>query len=401
MSIKKKDIINILISLLWISIGGMSVFLLVAAAKVKSAKKCTRVDISIDGGKGDFFIDKTDVSNIIRQAIKSEPVGTPVSEFNLRTIEAQLEKDIWIKNAEVFFDNNNVLSVDVKERQPIARVFSLRGSSFYLDTTAMVLPLSDKFSARLPIFTGFAGNELKPGKSDSVLLSQIQFVSRQIVADTFLMAMVEQVDITPSNTFRLIPKVGKQIIEFGDAADSEKKFEKLKLFYKNIVSKAGWDRYSIINLQFNNQVVAKIRGQEDKTADSLRTMQLLEMIAANAAQQAADSTRLSSEANEKVPNDISIIEESKERDDIAGDSAVPMPKPPVVQQPLSPAASVPPAQVNAVASQPVRQPAPATGAVPAQQRQVPKPNVNRVQPKPAQAPRAVMPPKPPTRNFKQ
>lgn len=403
MKIKKREILNIFISLLWLTIGGAGIFLLVAASKEKDAKKCKEVNISIDGGTGDFFIDKNDVLNIIKQSINGDPVGTNIAGFNLRNIEAALEKDIWIKNAEVFFDNNNVLSVDVKERQPVARVFANSGSSFYIDSTAMVLPLSEKFSARLPVFTSFLGNEAKLNKMDSALLNNVKIIGTAIAADTFLMAMIDQVDIKPDNSFRLIPKIGRQVVEFGDAADCDKKFEKLKLFYKNIMTKAGWDRYSVINLQYSNQVVAKIRGQEDKTADSLRTMQLLDIIAANAAQMAADSTRLNSEVSEKLPNDISIIEESKEREDNAADSTpVPVPRQQVLrptQQPSQDSVRTPPPvrQNTTVPAPPKPQPVVRPAASPKPVVSTPpKPNarpsaIPKPKPKPAQQPRAVMP----------
>ena len=65
------------------------------------------------------------------------------------------KKTQWIKKAELFFDNNNVLEVRITEREPIARIFTTSGSSFYIDSSLARLPLSDKFSPRLPVFTDF------------------------------------------------------------------------------------------------------------------------------------------------------------------------------------------------------------------------------------------------------
>ena len=55
----------------------------------------------------------------------------------------------------MWFDNRNVLHVEVYEREPIARIFTTAGNSFYIDSTERKLPLSDKMSARVPVFTGF------------------------------------------------------------------------------------------------------------------------------------------------------------------------------------------------------------------------------------------------------
>jgi len=42
-------------------------------------------------------------------------------------------------------------------------------------------------------------------------------------------------------------------------------------------------------LQYNNQIVAKIKGKEDIAADSLRTIQLMTLMAERAEKMAADS----------------------------------------------------------------------------------------------------------------
>jgi cell division protein FtsQ len=113
----------------------------------------------------------------------------------------------------------------------------------------------------------------------------------------------------------MIPKLGNQVIVFGDAEDAAEKFSKLKLFYKKVITTTGWNRYSVINLQYKNQVVAKIKGAEDKSADSLRTLQIMQLIADRAAKQAADSVQTFIQDSEKNTTDSSMIQQSMERDE--------------------------------------------------------------------------------------
>ena len=47
----------------------------------------------------------------------------------------------------MWFDNRNVLHVEVYEREPIARIFTTAGNTFYIDSTEKKLPLSDRLSA--------------------------------------------------------------------------------------------------------------------------------------------------------------------------------------------------------------------------------------------------------------
>jgi len=311
----KLNIRKILFTIVWFSIGVSGIVLLVAAVRIKNVKTCKGIEIEISGVSNNFFIDKTDVLNIIKNYAGANPEGRGINEFNLAAIENNLEKDVWIKNAELFFDNNDILRVSIDEREPVARVFSLTGKSFYIDRSIKVLPLSDKFSARLPVFTGFAHNPDFLSKADSNLLTDIKVISHALQADSFLMAMIEQVDITPQRNFEMIPKIGNQLIVFGDAEDVAEKFNKLRIFYKAVITKTGWSKYSVINLQYKNQVVAKIKDAADKTSDSLRALQIMQLIAERSARQAEDSVRFFAPENDRASADSSMIQQSVQRED--------------------------------------------------------------------------------------
>ena len=55
----------------------------------------------------------------------------------------------------------------MQEREPVARVFTVAGSTFYIDDELTQLPLSEKFSARLPVFTNFPSDNKVLAKADS------------------------------------------------------------------------------------------------------------------------------------------------------------------------------------------------------------------------------------------
>jgi cell division protein FtsQ len=312
---KKLNIKKIIFAITWLILGVSGIVLLVAAIQNKNIKKCSGIEIEIRGVNNNYFIDKTDVLQIIQSFSGGTPKGRMISDFNLRAIENNLKKNIWIKNAELFFDNNELLRVFIDEREPIARVFSTLGKSFYVDSSILCLPLSDKFSARLPVFTGFDSDPSYLRKQDSSLLFDVKEISKALLADSFLMAIIEQVDITAQHRFEMIPKIGNQTILFGDAADVSEKCNKLRLFYKKIMPVAGWSKYSIVNLEFKNQVVAKLKDATDKSSDSLRTLQIMKMIAEKASLQAADSSQIVGQENERISSDSSMIQQSLQRDE--------------------------------------------------------------------------------------
>jgi cell division protein FtsQ len=314
--IKRYNIKNILLAIFWITLGGTTVFLLAAAIRSKPAKHCKNIEISIYGVSNNFFVDKKDIQEAIANVEGTGIIGKSVGSFNLQKLEATLKKNVWIKSAELFFDNNEVLQVTVQEREPIARVFTTTGATFYIDHELEILPLSEKFSARLPVFTNFPSDKKILSKADSVLLNDVKTISQALQKDTFSMAMIEQVDITNQRGFEMIPKLGNQLIVFGDASDVDVKLKKLKLFYKEIMVKAGWNKYSVINVQYKNQVVAKRKGAEDIAADSLRTLQIMKFIADRAQQQANDSLQIIQQDNTRNTADSTMIQQSIQRDEV-------------------------------------------------------------------------------------
>ncbi len=313
--IKRYNLKRVLLGILWIVVASGSVVLLIAAMHKKELKRCKGLEIDIRGVSNNFFIDKKDVEEIIVSFAGSDLTGISIKEFDLVSMEAALKNEVWIKNAELFFDNNAILQASVEEREPVARVFDISGNSFYIDDDNMILPLSEKLSARLPVFTGFPSEAKVLSKADSNLLNDIKTLGIYIHQDSFLMAMIDQVDITAQRNFEMIPKIGNQVIVFGDATDAAQKFKNLQLFYKKVMTKYGWNRYSMINLQYKGQVVAKIKGADDVSADSMRTVQIMHAIAENASRQASDSIQTIIQDNEKNTTDISIIQQSMERDE--------------------------------------------------------------------------------------
>jgi len=311
------NIKKILQAIVWLALAAGAVILLISAAGRKDQKECKGIEVNISGVSNNFFIDKNDVLKLIKKYSNGDMKGKPVLAFNLRKIEEELRKQVWIKNAELFFDNNDLLQAQIEEREPVARIFTINGSSFYIDSSTHRLPLSEKFSARLPVFTGFGSDLMVLTRKDSSILKQIRDISLSITADSFLVAMIEQVDIDAQGHFELVPKLGDQVILFGDGSDASIKLFKLKLFYRNVMSKAGWNKYRSIDLQFKDQVVAQVRGKQDVATDSARALQLMQQMVAYASRASADSLQLVIPENEKNLTDTSLIQQSLQRDEIA------------------------------------------------------------------------------------
>ena len=314
-SIKELNIKKILISFVWICLGLASLTLLISGIHKKDNSVCKGYEIEIIGINNNFFIGKTEILEILEKVAGKQIKGKEINKLNLLEMENQIKKDVWISKATLYFDKNDILMVKVEEKNPIARVFSIQGTSFYIDHSLNMLPLSKKHSARLPVFTNFPSALKVLSKDDSALLNNIKDMSLYIQKDPFLMGMIDQVDVIAKNKFELIPKLGDQIILFGDASNIDKKFDKLKLFYKNVISVKGWKKYSKVNLEFDNQIVASILGEAEQVADSLKTMKMLKEFAEYSARMSSDTSLKMQQDNDQNTVNESMILNSIARDD--------------------------------------------------------------------------------------
>jgi cell division protein FtsQ len=278
----KKNIFQIVTTCLWCTVALGSVVLLVAAMQKKNHQLCRGYEIEISGSEEQFFIDKKKVEQILFLGVN--PVNEPVNAFDLRQMEKKLKANVWVRDADVYFDNAGRLEIKVKEREPIARVFTESGNSFYIDTSADLLPLPETKHIQLLVFTNLPDAVQKQKKSDSLLMRQMVQMAEFINADPFWSAQVEQVAVTPNRNFELVPLIGKHVVEFGNAEQMEEKFQRLRIFYTQILPKAGLDHYEKIDVQYRGQVVATRKAAPLSKQDSLLAVEKVRQMIAEAQQ---------------------------------------------------------------------------------------------------------------------
>ncbi|MDP4256640.1 MAG: FtsQ-type POTRA domain-containing protein [Bacteroidota bacterium] len=285
---------------LWSAAGALGVLLLGAAISHRNNKTCQGYRIDIAGGTmttateaapDSPFLERKEIEMLLLNAGAAHWQGRHIMTFDLKRMEAALEKNPWIQDAELFFDNNGILRVNVMERQPVARIFTPGGYSFYIDSTAFPLPVAGRLPARLPVFTGFPDLKGKWHGADSLLAGQVRLISMYLLGNPLWMSQIAQVDITPEKTFMMTPTVGDHMIEFGDATDLEQKFHRLFIFYREVLSRAGLDKYARIDVRYAGQVIATKKGQEGMHTDSVLGMRNIRQLIHAAQQLQPDTLR--------------------------------------------------------------------------------------------------------------
>ena len=224
--------------------------------------------IGIKGSSDKLYLEETDILLQLQRAAGGKLVGRQVNKISLTRLEKALLKDDWIRDAELYFDRDNVLHVSVDEREPVARIFTTSGASFYMDSSGHKMPLQEKLTARVPVITGYT-NARRLSHKDSAVLDDVKELVKFINTNKFWNAQTGQIDITADGKFELIPVVGDHVIRLGNAENLQDKFDRLLLFYKKVLSITGFNKYAAVDVQFANQVVGVYKGATS-AVDSLQ-----------------------------------------------------------------------------------------------------------------------------------
>lgn len=266
----KKPIVKyILISLCWlISLG--SVVVLMSFINIKKAEViCKDVKVYIPGNQ--YFIDKQEIDHILQ--VKSHAlIGKRIEDINIQALESKLKANPFIETASVYVDMDDVIRVEITQRQPILRIMNQYDQDFYIDSHGLKIPLSDNFTARVLVANGFI-DEAFSGKIDTLhteIASEIFKTADFIRRDSLWDAQIAQIYVNQSREIELIPRVGSQRILLGNADSLDEKFHNLLIFYKKALPQVGWGVYKTINIKYANQVIG-VKNQMTKQ-DSIKAV---------------------------------------------------------------------------------------------------------------------------------
>lgn len=236
-------------------------FLLVVLLSAISRKKhstSNKLMISVQPlAGGASMLTEATVRRAIFKGITEKLEGAYLDELDCNRVEAFLETDPFIKDANVYLDINNSVRVDIEQREPVLRVMDHQGGNYYLDQTGAKIPVSRNYTARVMVCTGnIPAYSTDFQEKKRHLLKDLMTLNQRIADDDVFANFFQQIHVTNKDEFVLTPLVGDQTIMLGSLTNIEDKLERLKIFYKEGMPYAGWQIYQRLDLRFKDQVVA-------------------------------------------------------------------------------------------------------------------------------------------------
>lgn len=227
-------------------------------------QRCNDISVSIVDKTGNEFVDKKHIEKVLKKSrIKYKNY---FKNIDIQRVERALELDPSIKKAEVYYNADSKLYINVEQKQPVVRIINSTKRGFYLNSDGSIMPLSNNYTSRSLIVSGninysYSLIEKKNIKDlkEYPFLRKLFVLSRYIYRSEFWRSQIQQIYVKSNLEIELIPRVGAHIIEFGRPVKIKDKLSKLFLMYEKGFSSKGWNKYDKINLKYEGQVVCEKR----------------------------------------------------------------------------------------------------------------------------------------------
>lgn len=238
---------TILTTVCTLAMAAYLVYAFVGLSMPSDDKVCRELRVSIDEASADGFLSPSEIRAMLT-ADNISPVGRTLDNIDLGKIERALEAKELIEEAECYTMLDCVVMVEVKQRIPVVHVINSQGENYYVDTHGNPMP-AGKYSRDLLVATGivsraYAKNSLAP-------------MANKIQADPFWRNGIVQLNILQDGSVELIPRVGNHVVYLGQPTGISKKLERLRKFYLYGLNVAGWNKYSRVSVEFDNQIICK------------------------------------------------------------------------------------------------------------------------------------------------
>ncbi|WP_297337470.1 cell division protein [Algoriphagus sp.] len=215
------------------------------------------LEVSIDGESGVYFVEESEVRKIIEEAFPELKVGLRLEDIPLKSIEDRISGHPFVKLTEATVGQKGILHLRINQYQPIARIARPTAADGYITSEGKVVPTSPSYTSRVLILEGAHAEKLMEKGDVASEMPELMDLIHFISEDEFWRAQITSLEINSPTTIRMYQQVGSQVIDFGDARNIEDKFNRVKIFYEEILPRKGWDAYDRVSVKFKDQIVCE------------------------------------------------------------------------------------------------------------------------------------------------
>ncbi len=208
---------------------------------------CSEVKIDIKEGVVKGFLNADEIKLQLQRA-HVYPLGDLMEQVSPRKIEETLLQNPFVETAQCYKTHTGHVCITLSQRLPVIRVKADNGDDYYVDTYGKIMP-NTHYASELVVATGHISRPYA-----QKVLSR---VGNFLISNNLWFNQTEQLNVLDDGTIEMVPRVGDHIVFLGQPVRLSQKFSRLEKFYKYGLSQAGWNKYSYISLEFDNQIICK------------------------------------------------------------------------------------------------------------------------------------------------
>jgi len=243
---------------------------------------CTAVNVEVVNRDSTAFVTPQGVINDLKsQGVKV--VGKRMADIDASQIEEALRHSPYLESADVVKCQDGRVLVRVSQLVPVMRVFDGE-HSYYVNRAGKHMVATANYHSDVPVVQGHFTKRYPATR----LLPLIDYVER----DSLLHSLVTMYQVRDTNNIIIVPSISGHVVNMGNTDGIDNKFAKLKLFYREVLPKRGWNTFDTISVKWNHQIVATRRAKavqqvveydpdDDEQAPDIETMTVGTASAAN------------------------------------------------------------------------------------------------------------------------
>lgn len=210
------------------------------------SKLCENFSVVIQDSTHSQFVSTEDIMSLIKRC-DLNPVGKTFGEINTLAIRDSILSNKLVESVEVYTTPGGSVVATISQRKPVLRVISDVKGNFYVDNERRIMPVSGNFAIYVPVATGAIDEEFARNQLYDFAL----FLNSHPDWD----AWISQIVVKNNQEVELIPRAGDFRIVMGSLENYRGKLSKFARFVEKGLNVVGWNRYSAVNLMYDNQVV--------------------------------------------------------------------------------------------------------------------------------------------------
>jgi cell division protein FtsQ len=218
------------------------------------------VEINIFRNNENGFINSNQILSSINDIDSINKIQ--ISKVKNIDIEQAIMSNPYVDKVDSYVTIVGNLLVNVKEKQPIIRIYESGGQSYYLDEKGDIFPICQQYAPRVIIANGYIkeivanpGGNITDSVYNKSVFKELFELTKLINKNSLLKAQINQIYVNSKGNFDLVPELGNHLIQFGTMEDAETKIRNLDAYYKKYLKTSIWDSYKTINLTYKNQIV--------------------------------------------------------------------------------------------------------------------------------------------------